>query len=130
MLIRRLGKGKDTGNEIKRICEEENIRTGWFNVIGALSGVKYGFYEQDQKEYREHIFNSACEIVSCTGNISLLDGEVFVHAHIVFAGNKGTALGGHLLKSTVFAAEAVIFPSAEPPLERKMDEETGLKLWK
>jgi len=69
------------------------------------------------------------EIASCTGNISLLEGEPFVHAHAVLADSSGRVLAGHLVRGTIFAAELFVQELAEANLHRAWDKQTGLKLW-
>ena len=128
MVIERLKYGKDLISEIERVCKRRDIKAGWFNAIGALKNVTYGFYGQRLKEYKEFLYKNPCEITSCIGNISILRDRIFIHAHINFADEKGNVKGGHLYKGEVFAAEVVIFPY-EKILERKFDRETGLKLW-
>ncbi|MFH1352168.1 MAG: DUF296 domain-containing protein [bacterium] len=129
MIIKRLNYGGDIVSEIKKICEKEEIKTGWFNAVGALKKLSCGFYDQKKKKYKKIYFRNGCEISSCMGNISLLDGEIFVHAHINFADEKGAVRGGHLFESEIFAAEIAIFPGRKI-LKRKFDKETGLKLWR
>jgi len=74
--------------------------------------------------------NRKLEIASCTGNISIKDGETFVHLHIVLAGRDGKAFGGHLMPGTrVFAAEYFIMDLAGKKLHRVKDPYTGLPLW-
>lgn len=129
MIITRLCHGKDLISEIERVCEDERIKTGWFIVIGALKNITYGFYNQSSKQYMKSSFDKECEITSCTGNVSILENKIFVHAHINFADEKGDVKGGHLFKGEIFAAETIIF-DYEQKLIRKFDRETNLKLWK
>ena len=128
MIIEKLNYGKDLISEIKRVCEEEKVKTGWFNVIGALKDVTYGFYDQKLKEYKKFLYKNPCEITSCAGNISILNNRIFIHAHINFADEKGNVKGGHLLQGKIFAGEVTIFPHRKI-LKRKFDKKTGLKLW-
>jgi len=109
-----------------------HIKLGVFSVIGALTGAKLGYYKQDEKKYTDCVsLDKKLEIASCTGNISLLNSEIFVHAHIVLADHSGKAYGGHLMPgSTIFAAEYYIQELKGTPLERTRDPETGLNLWK
>jgi len=129
MIIRNLNHGADLRGEIKRICSEEKIETGWFNAVGALKKLSLAFYDQEKKSYGKMEIKEPCEITSCMGNISRLDGEIFVHAHINVSDEKGVVKGGHLEESFIFAAEVCVFPSDEI-LKREFDSATGLKLWK
>jgi len=128
MVIEKLNHGKDLISEVKRVCKRKNVKTGWFNVIGALKSVTYGYYDQKLKEYKKFLYENPCEITSCIGNISILENRIFVHAHINFADEKGNVKGGHLYKGEIFAAEVVILPY-EKILKREFDRITALKLW-
>ena len=129
MIIKKLKHGADLCEEIKAVCKKEKIQCGWFNAVGALKNLSLAFYDQKKKKYGTLKLKGAYEISSCMGNISLLDGETFIHAHINAADEKGNVKGGHLLKSEIFAAELALFPSRKI-LKRKFDQTTGLKLWK
>jgi hypothetical protein len=126
----RLDKDDDLVNELTKIVQEKNITTGIIKVIGAVQNAKIGFYNQETHEYEYKTFDREMEIVSCLGNISLLDGEPFVHAHIVLADEDGSCYGGHLAEgTTVFASEFYIQPLKGEKLERKYEESTQLTLW-
>ena len=105
------------------------ITTATFTAIGALKNAKLGFYDQTTHEYSEIPLEAPQEIASCTGNISLKEGDPFVHAHAVLADHNGITKAGHLLEGKVFAAEVQITELlGENPL-RKKDVITGLFLW-
>jgi len=130
-----IGRFKDGGDllaELTGLCKKEGIRLGVFSVIGALTGAKLGYYKQDEKKYTDCVsLDKKLEIASCTGNISLLNSEIFVHAHIVLADHSGKTYGGHLMPgATIFAAEYYVRELKGTPLERTRDPETGLNLWK
>ena len=116
---------------IAELCKKENIRLGTFSVIGAVNGVKLGYYKQDVKKYVDCVsLDKTLEITSCIGNISLKDSEVFVHAHITLADHEGRCYGGHLMPgSSIFAAEYSITELLGGELHRKHDPDTGLNLW-
>jgi uncharacterized protein len=63
------------------------------------------------------------------GNISLKDGEPFVHAHAVLSDDEGKVRGGHLLGGTIFAAEVHVTELLGETLARRLDNVTGLSLW-
>ncbi|MFH1645728.1 MAG: PPC domain-containing DNA-binding protein [Candidatus Omnitrophota bacterium] len=129
--IGRFGHKKDLLAEISDFCKKENVRLGVFSVIGALTNVNMGFYDQELKKYTECIsLDKKLEISSCIGNVSLKDNEIFVHAHIALADHEGRAFGGHLMPgSAIFAAEFYIQELEGNDLVRKDDPETGLSLW-
>ena len=131
--VAKLDYGSDLLEELTKICQKEYIKTGYIQVIGAVSSLKYGFYEQDVKEYiyTTYAYDESLEIVSCSGNISIKDGKHFCHLHIVASDKKGKCVGGHLVAGTsVFAAEVVIQEILGEDLIRELDDTTKLTLWK
>ncbi len=131
--VAKLNYQSDLYEEINKICIDENIKAGWISIIGAVSSLKLGFYNQETKEYiyTTYAYDEPMEIVSCTGNISLKDGKPFCHLHITAADKKGRCIGGHLVAGTaVFAGEVIIQELLGEDLVRDIDEETKLSLWK
>ena len=130
IIMGRLKKGEDLLTELQKYVEENNITTGKIEVIGAVSQARFGYYKQDEKVYEYKKIEEGLEIVSCIGNISILDNKPMIHAHIVFADKEGNTYGGHLGKGTkIFAAEAIVKELKGEKLERSFDEETELTLW-
>jgi uncharacterized protein len=127
----RLTHGADLLDELSTACAGLGARAGTLEVIGAVSTLVLGYYDQDRKEYASLSFDGAWEIASGVGNISVLDDEPFVHLHVVASGDDGRCVGGHLMPGcTVFAAEASITTlEGHAPPERELDGATGLKLW-
>ncbi len=131
-IMGRLSMGDDVLAALTKCCELHNVRLGEVRALGAVSKARFGFYDQSVRKYHFIELDKHLEITSVIGNISLKDGKPFIHAHVTFTDDKGTALGGHLAEGTiVFACEYVIheYQSDQIP-ERGYDEETGLFLWK
>jgi hypothetical protein len=129
-LMVRLKHDADLVQSIAELARSKGVEAGSFTAIGALKSARLGYYDQSSHEYREIRIDSPCELASCTGNISLKDGELFAHVHVVLADEAGNTKAGHLLEGIVFAAEVHLRQLEGPKLERKYDEVTGLSLWK
>ena len=132
IFIGRLGFKSDVLLSLTEICKKENIKLGVFSVIGAVTSVNLGYYNQNEKRYIDCInLNKKLEISSCMGNISLNNElEIFVHAHITLSDHQGKCYGGHLMPgSSIFAAEYYIKEIVGAEYVRKYDAETGLSLW-
>ncbi|MCK5784680.1 MAG: DNA-binding protein, partial [Desulfobacterales bacterium] len=115
--IGRLPHGKDLIAFIESFCEENKIQMGTFSIIGAVSSVTIGAYDQKQQVYVTFKEEAELEIITCVGNISLKDGRPFVHAHIVLGDDQGKTMGGHLFSETiVFAGEIEIQEFSGTPL--------------
>ena len=121
----------DLLGSLEEVCQKESIKLGVFNVIGALTSAKLGYYKQDTKKYVDCVsLDKKLEITSCIGNISLMDSKSFVHAHITLADHESACYGGHLMPgSSIFAAEYCIRELTGGELKRSFDPETGLNLW-
>ena len=128
-LMVRLKYDADLVQSIAELARSKGVEAGSFAAIGALKSARLGYYDQSSHEYREIKIDSPCELASCTGNISLKDGEPFAHIHVVLADEAGNTKAGHLLEGIVFAAEVHLRQLKGPRLERKYDEATGLSLW-
>ncbi|WP_243174932.1 MULTISPECIES: PPC domain-containing DNA-binding protein [Desulfofundulus] len=133
MIMGRLKKGSDLLASLTQLCVNENIQLGVVRAIGAVTRARVGFYHQDRRTYTYLEFDNPHEIIGLEGNISLRDGQPFIHAHIALMAADGRMVGGHLAEGTeVFACEYVItelLHEHERDFERVFDEATGLYLW-
>ena len=128
-LLARLDFGSDIISQILELSKEKSIQMGVFEALGALSEVEIAFYDQESHEYKSIQIDEPRELVSCTGNISTRDGELFVHSHVVLADSIGNTSGGHLIGGKIFAAELFILELIGKPLIRSHDSVTDLNLW-
>ncbi|HEX7445818.1 MAG TPA: PPC domain-containing DNA-binding protein [Methanothrix sp.] len=125
----RLNHGTDIIGQINDLAKGKKIETGILSAIGALSRAELGYYDQVSKKYGEIRIDGPVELVYFSGNISLRDGQPFVHAHAVLSDREGKVWGGHLNSGTVFAAELYMQELLGLPLQRVPDSITGLNLW-
>jgi uncharacterized protein len=124
-----LDHGADMIAQITELARDLEIETAVFSAIGAFSSAELGCYDQVKHEYGKILVDEPVELVSCSGNITIRDGQPFVHAHAALADRDGKVLGGHLMNGTVFAAEVHLQELLGQPLRRVHDQTTGLKLW-
>ena len=122
-----LGRGMEITGEIKKFCVKNGIKSAYFTAIGAVSSAEVGSYSLEKKEYVITKFEQALELTNLTGNVSLADGEIVLHGHATFSDEQARAMGGHLM-SAVVSITCEIFLTPTRQLNRKFDEETGLKL--
>ncbi len=114
---------------IMEFAKKNKIELATFTAIGALKSAKFGFYDQQKHKYFETVLSVPQEIASCVGNISLKDGEPFVHAHAVLGDQYENVIAGHLLEGKVFAVEIHLTELLGKQISRKPDAVTGLSLW-
>ncbi|HEX7172256.1 MAG TPA: DUF296 domain-containing protein [Candidatus Limnocylindria bacterium] len=128
--VGRIDTGSDLVEEIERFCAEQSIVAAQVTVVGAMRRIRYAFYEQAEKRYRELESDTHRELTSFVGNVSLRDGSPFLHAHASFADADGGTIGGHILRGCeLFVGEVMIRELGDVSLVRLHDEETGLALW-
>ncbi len=128
--IGRLCHNKDLITSIEKFCVQNKIELGWFSLIGAVSSVTLGYYDQKQMVYVTSKTDDHLEIASCSGKKKKKNGQPFVHAHAVLTNEKGQASGGHIFSETIiFAGEIYIQTFSGKSLDREHDNQTGLMLW-
>jgi len=122
--------GEDLHGALTNYCLKNDIKAGLICAVGALKNAKFSFYDQAKKIFLPENINKPLEILSCLGNISLKDGQPFVHAHLAVSDKAGRVYGGHLEKGTIiFACECAIIQASGELLNRRFDKLTGLNLW-
>ena len=122
----------DTGEEIidtiTKFAQEQNITAAAFFGIGAVKSVELGFFNPKLKKYHFKKFDGPLEVVSLSGNISLVDNQPFLHVRGVFGDDNFQTIAGHV-KSAVVAPTCEIFLiNSDLKLPRTLDQATGLKL--
>ena len=127
----RFTHGADLLEELTAACADYRVKAASVELIGSVSSLVLGYYDQDRQEYESRSYDGKWEIASAVGNISVLNEEPSVHLHVVASGEDGRCVGGHLMPGcTVFAAEGAITAlKGHAPPERELDGATGLKLW-
>ncbi|MFH2013221.1 MAG: PPC domain-containing DNA-binding protein [Pseudomonadota bacterium] len=127
----KLSYGCDLLEELTNTCIEHNIKLGRIEAIGAVQKACIGFYNQATQTYQFSTIDQPLEITNLLANVSINDGNTFVHAHVTLADKTGKSYGGHLAPGTViFACEFILEAFNGPTFYRCLDEKTGLPLWK
>jgi predicted DNA-binding protein with PD1-like motif len=128
VVIARLEPGEDILHSIEKIAIMKNIQSGQLSMIGAVSGVHLGYFDREQKIYKDFKVIEDLEIVSGIGNITKHDGKYVIHAHLVAADETGKCYGGHLLEGCEVSVTIELIIIEVPELKRAIDDSTGLKL--
>ena len=126
----RIPTGEDLLGYLEAFVTDNRIETAWLSYLGALQTAALRYYDQDEREYCDFHIHQHLEVVSGMGNVSLLDGQPFIHTHAVLADARGRAFGGHVNHGCeVWALEVKIEELEGQPPVRIFDEKTGLSLW-
>jgi predicted DNA-binding protein with PD1-like motif len=130
VLLGRLEKGDDVLEGLTEFCVQHGVAAGSIQALGLVQRGRLGFYDQAIAARHEIEFEQGMEIASLVGNISLKDGDVFLHCHVILADRQGRCFGGHLVSgNTAFACEFAILALEGTVPERTHDEATGLITW-
>jgi len=126
----RLKPDSDLLDTLNQIIKRIGVEVGHIYGIGSVGPANIGYYDFNERQYKENKFNGIYEIVSLLGNISMMDGKPMCHCHIAIGDKQGKVYGGHLLLGTiVYVAEVHISVLKGSPPERTFDTQTGLHLW-
>ncbi|PIQ76964.1 DNA-binding protein [Candidatus Peregrinibacteria bacterium CG10_big_fil_rev_8_21_14_0_10_49_24] len=125
----RIQRGEEIVSSLTAYLREKSIRCGAISGIGAASRVTLRYYDMQTKEYVGKKFEGEFEIASMTGNISVTNGVIRPHVHIVLGDTEYRCFGGHLESAIVCVTCEVIVSEIDKELPRSLDKETGLQLW-
>jgi len=128
--VLRMDKDEEVVEMLKNFCEKEDIKLGWLKGLGAVNEASIGLFETKSKEYHTKDLKGDFEITSLLGNISRMDGEVYLHLHVNLADEKYNTQGGHLSKAVISATGEFIIEEMDGEVGREFNDEVGLNLYK
>lgn len=114
---------------ITEFCSENDIHAGSIHGIGAVSEATLRFFDPATKKYVDKKFAEQMEIANLTGNISAMDGKVYIHLHITLGKQDYTALAGHLLSAVLNGAGEFVIEKFDDDIRRRHDDDTGLNVY-
>ncbi|HOD27597.1 MAG TPA: DNA-binding protein [Syntrophales bacterium] len=126
--VLRLDRGEEIVAELTRFCTSRGIGLGLVTGIGAVDRATIGLFRPAEKRYEATELTGDHEILSLAGNITTLNGEVYLHLHINLGDAAHRAWGGHLNAAVVSATAEIFVTVLEGTCERAMDETVGLNL--
>lgn len=124
----RVPKGAELLSFLKEFARKNEIKKAAVFAIGSFEDATLAYYDLETRRYEPIEVKERTELVSLSGNISLMDGEPFPHVHAVLSRRDGSTVGGHLMRASVFMVELYVTEVPGPLLERKPWEH-GLKVW-
>jgi len=127
-IVLRLDGGDEIAASIIKVCSTEKIGSALVSGIGACRKAEIGHYNPKTKEYKTKKLSEALEIVSLSGNITMLDGKPAAHLHIVLAKEDFSAVSGHLMKAEIYPTCEITLILRDVKVRREKDEKTGLNL--
>ncbi len=124
----RLETGEKILETLLGLCLLDKIGSGHFSGLGAVSDAELGHFDPAAKAYATTRVSEPCEIVSLHGNISVLDGSPYIHAHVSLGRKDFSLIGGHLKEAVVSATAEIWLSSFPDDIGRKKSGESGLFL--
>jgi len=127
LIVARFDEGEDLLNSLTKCAVENDIRSGWFNLIGGLRELTYSIYEKGRRREFKKTTDNCFEILQSGGNITMQEGKILVHCHVMAAGVE-EVFGGHLMEgSKIYPFAEVFIHEVNPVIDRKFDKK--LNLW-
>ncbi|MCI9535341.1 MAG: DNA-binding protein [Lachnospiraceae bacterium] len=128
--VMRVDPGEEILEKIGILCKKENIRVGSAVGLGASNRAVVGLFDTVNKVYKKKELTGPMEITSLVGNISTKDGETYLHFHVNLCDEEMRIQGGHMNACYVSATAEITVTKSEGTVERSMDEEIGLNLYR
>ena len=126
--IIRLDAGERIIGSLLSLCESERIGSGFFNGLGAVGEAELGHFDPTTGDYSWTKLSGSYEIVSLHGDITVVDGRPFIHAHASLGDKTFVVRGGHLKEAVVSVTCEVTLTRFKDDIGREKDEATGLFL--
>ena len=96
--------------------------------MGGTDRVTVGSYKAKTKEFYSQELTGDYEITNLTGNISTMNGEIYLHLHIAISDSNNNVFGGHLTSAIISTTGEFIIEEIEGEIEREFNEEVRLNL--
>jgi predicted DNA-binding protein with PD1-like motif len=130
-ILVRIDRGEELVSSLTRLCAEHGIGCASLHSgIGAVRDAQVAYYDVQHGTYTKRAIREVCELVGLSGNVALVDGKPFIHAHVALAKGDLEVLGGHLDAAVVAVTAEVFLDVWEQPISREPDPDLGLNLLK
>ncbi|HCL01074.1 MAG TPA: DNA-binding protein [Lachnoclostridium phytofermentans] len=126
----RLDRGEDIVTKLKELAKTEQIKLATLSGLGACGKVTAGIFDTTNKAYKSYTFEGDFEIVSISGTITTMKGEIYTHFHISVSDENGNVYGGHLNEAIISGTGELVLTVIDGVVEREFSEEIGLNLLK
>lgn len=129
-ILIRLDPKEEVLTSIGEVCKAEGIRLGSVSGIGAVNKATVGLFNPAIKEYFSTTLERDFEITSLAGNVSEMNGELYLHLHVNLADIEHKTYGGHLNEAIVSATAEICIDVFDGTTDREFSETIGLNLLK
>jgi len=126
----RLQRYEKVTETLVNFLKEKGIQGGIISGIGAVEKVTLGYFDRNKKQYLRREFNEIYEVVSYQGNISYVNDEPFIHAHIILGDREFRTHAGHFFEGTVAVTMEIFVKVFTEKIKREADDDLQLNLLK
>ena len=126
----RLEPGEDVAEQVRAVAEREQIHLAAVQGLGAVDEFTVGVFDTAGKTYHANHFQGSYEIVSLTGTVTTMDGQVYCHLHMSAGDDHGHVVGGHLNQARISATGELVLTVLPGEVDRRFSEEIGLNLFR
>lgn len=123
-----IANGAEIVETLANFCATQNLSLGYINGIGAVNEATLRFFDPDTKSYQDQTFLEQMEVANLTGNITEMDGKVYLHVHITLGGRNFQCRAGHLQAAVVSGACEIFVLGLDSRVQRVKNNEIGLNL--
>lgn len=124
----RIDQGEEIIESIKVFCSTNRISSGLISGLGSVTEAELGLFDIEKKEFIKKEFKEILEIASMNGNISTMNGQVYLHIHAVLSDRECRTFGGHFSMGIVGATCEVVVVPLKNDADRIFNDEIGLNL--
>lgn len=121
--------GEEILSNLQKLCEEESIRLGRVEAIGATDQAVIGVFDLEKKEYYPEQIQEFMEITGLSGNITQMEGKPYIHLHATLADQHHRIHGGHVIQMRVGATCEMFVTVLDGEVKRTRNEDLGINLW-
>ena len=125
-----LERGEEVIATLTTFCAQQDIANGFLHGLGAVEKVQIGYYDLGTREYVFRNEPGIFEVASMTGNVALVEGKPFIHAHAVLSRCDETCecIGAHIKEAYVAVTLEILLQPLPLTVGRTLNEDIGLKL--
>ncbi|MBN1280464.1 MAG: DNA-binding protein [Candidatus Thermoplasmatota archaeon] len=124
----RIDKGEEVVDSLKKVCTQLDISLGTIIGIGAANQLTIGLLNTRTHHYDSQEFTGDHEIIPLCGNITTMNGEVYLHLHVNVCNAAHQSFGGHLSKAVVSVTCEAVIDVIEGTVNRVVDTRLGVNL--
>lgn len=126
--IVRLDVGEEITETLKQFCSKNGIESGSVMGIGAIREARISYFDMGKRDYIDKEISEDLELTSLMGNVSIMNGEPFLHLHVTLSDSDFNVFGGHLSAGIISATGEIFIDTHEEQIVRKFYPETGFRL--